>query len=125
MPDPCDQLRGQNPHSASGAPLSGIETDAAPSHAGGFAGGTLPARGYSPRHGVEPTPLTDECIEGASFQDLLFHAWTILLPNTEAVREAKPVPPRLCRAVATDAQLRSGNLFDRSDYRRPDRSGLL
>ena len=36
-------------------------------------------------HGVEPTPLTDERIEGAPLHDLLFHSWTILLPNTEAV----------------------------------------
>src|SRR5437867_3868128 len=36
-------------------------------------------------HGVEPTPLTDERIEGASLHDVLLDSRTILLPNTEAV----------------------------------------
>src|SRR2546428_5580684 len=47
------------------------------------------------------------------------------LQRAPLVREAKPVPSRLCRAVATDAQLWSGNLFGRSDDHRTNRLGLL
>src|SRR5207249_11049781 len=36
-------------------------------------------------HGVEPTPLTDERIEGASLHDVRLDSRTILLPYTEAV----------------------------------------
>src|SRR6266700_6602868 len=61
-----------NPCFARGAPLSGIQTDAAPSHAGGFLGGTLPARRWHPTSGagVLPIPLrarsfdADVCQEG-------------------------------------------------------------
>src|SRR5712692_909393 len=61
-----------NPCSARGAPLAGIQTHAAPSHAGGFASGTLPARRWLPANcpSVLPVPLrarpfeADLCQEG-------------------------------------------------------------
>src|SRR5439155_9812644 len=43
MPDSCDRLRGKSAL-CKRRPLAGIQTHAAPSHAGGFAGGTLPVR---------------------------------------------------------------------------------
>ena len=64
---------------------------------------------------------------GHSYGAVLFAAGVRVhdLQRAPLVREAMPIPSRLCRAVATDAQLWSGNLFGRSDDHRTDRLGLL